>query len=573
MKLNTKSKKNFSTAKTIMLVLVLSVFASSCKNNKKQQKEEQAGMELTGIIEGYNGTLTASVDYGEKVLGTVEVKDGKFSFNHDFSEPTQIVIGTEDRSVYINFWAENAKMTLNAKKETIHFGDQSMDRYVAVVTGGEMQAGADHYSKASEAYSKTHPSEMSFYDKIYSAKTEEEKKELEEEQKLAKLAYLEFQKNYIKENPTNPYCAQLIYIRLTSKTGGESAAALKEWADPIDANTRKNPFVAKMFKLLNTMLDTEAGLDKFVAGVHNVKYKVDNSYKGATHKNVIYLSMMNDDHLCALVSDFGVHDNYNDRNMDGKKKQAKNFFVQIIDPNGNEIKRFDVKANGLASCIAVDDLNNIYVLSTLQEVVDSKFRGRTTKFVKNVGAECLVYNTQGEQLKRFELEGREYATGARIYNDKLLVSDVGKGALGIYSKEDGKLQSTIDDLRPCCSILDFDVDRKKGHVLAANLGSFRVDAYDLTGKKVVSFGKRGRSLDDFHSCCNPVSVRRLDNGAVITVEKSPTRIKVYTEEGAKMIDGIEELVEGCFHIPVMSDSKSNIYLASPEKGLVKCIVM
>ena len=572
MKRYIKSKNLFSITKIAMLSLVLSVFANSCKNAEKKA-EEKVGMELTGTIEGYNGTLNASVDYGEKVLGKVEVKDGKFSFNHDFPVPTQLSLATEDRSVYINFWAENAKMILDTKKETIHFGDQSIDRYVAHVTGGKMQAGADHYAKAREEYSKTHPSEHDFYGKIHTAKTEAEKKKLEEEQKKVKLEYLEFQKNYIKQNPTNPYCADLIWVRLTSKTGGESAAVLKEWADPIDANTRKHPYVAKMFKMLNMMLDTEAGLDKFVAGVHNVKYKVDKSYKGAVHKNVVYLSMMKDDNLCALVSDFGVHDNYNSHNRTGEKKKAKNFFVQIINPNGEELNRFNVTAKGLASSIAVDDQNNIYVLATLQKVVEVNFRGRKSKQLKNIGVECMIYNSKGEQLKRFELEGREYATGARIYEDKLLVSDVGKGALGIYNKEDGKLLSTIEDLRPCCSILDFDVDKKTGQVLAANLGSFRVDAYELSGKKVVSFGKRGRSLDDFHSCCNPVSVRRLDNGAVITVEKSPTRIKVYSQEGAKMIDGIEELVEGCFHIPVMSDSKSNIYLASPEKGLVKCIVM
>ena len=54
-------------------------------------------------------------------------------------------------------------------------------------------------------------------------KKEKEKEAAAEKVKHEKLAYVEFQKNYIKENSTNPYGASLIWVRLTSKTGGESA--------------------------------------------------------------------------------------------------------------------------------------------------------------------------------------------------------------------------------------------------------------------------------------------------------------------------------------------------------------
>ena len=60
-------------------------------------------------------------------------------------------------------------------------------------------------------------------------------------------------------------------------------------------------------------------------------------------------------------------------------------------------------------------------------------------------------------------------------------------------------------------------------------------------------------------------------GQFITVEKDPTRIKIYNKEGAKQIEGIEELVNGCAYIPMTVDNKENIYLTSPEKGLVRCV--
>lgn len=89
----------------------------------------------------------------------------------------------------------------------------------------------------------------------------------------------------------------------------------------------------------------------------------------------------------------------------------------------------------------------------------------------------------------------------------------------------------------------------------------------------MAFGKRGKEVLDFHGCCNPVSVATLSSGAIVTVEKDPTRIKVYSNKGAKQIDGIEELVKGCTYIPMIVDNKDNLYLASEEKGIVKCCMV
>lgn len=87
----------------------------------------------------------------------------------------------------------------------------------------------------------------------------------------------------------------------------------------------------------------------------------------------------------------------------------------------------------------------------------------------------------------------------------------------------------------------------------------------------MAFGQRGKKLNDFHGCCNPVSVASLSTGAIVTVEKDPTRVKVFSKDGAKAISGIEELVQGCLHIPMAVDSKDNLYLASGKKGMVKCV--
>lgn len=540
-------------------LLIVTVVLSAC--NSKKTESKKGGFNLTGTVTTFTeGKIVASVykdGDGNVAIDTLEVKEGKFTMNYDFPLPEELTLEQIDGEWGARLWAENANMTITGGKD---WRDNQ-------VSGGPMQDGANEYRKASEEFFKTHMSPYEYYSYEAQAQTEQEKKEAEEKIKKEKLAFLDFQKDFIRKHPTNPFGADLIWVRLTSKTGGESAAYLKTWADPIDPSIRNHPYVAKMFNMLNMMLETEAGLDKFVADAVNVTYKVDKNFKGSVHTNVSYLSIFKDNNLCALTGT-NLHDNYNSHGQEAEKTKT---FVQIISTEGVEVSRFEVKEEGLPSTIAVDEQDQIYVCVGKQKEETRKFRGRTSTYLAPAGVKCLVYNKQGDLLKDFMLKGVNEASGSRIYQDKLLVSDVGSQLMQIYKKEDGTPVTKLGDLRPCCSILDFDVD-KKGNIIVANLGSFRVDAYNFEGKKLVSFGQRGKGINDFWSCCNPVSVRKLDNNCVITVEKTPTRIKVYSKDGAHPIDGIDELVDGCFHIPVISDNQNNIYLASPNKGLVKCII-
>jgi hypothetical protein len=197
-------------------------------------------------------------------------------------------------------------------------------------------------------------------------------------------------------------------------------------------------------------------------------------------------------------------------------------------------------------------------------------RGKLIKRKVTKGHECIIYNKSGSQVNSFEIKGLAYASGARVVGNKLLVADVKRQLVGIYDAQKGNLLSEMKDMRPCCGILDFSIN-PDNELLVANLGAFRVQKYDLKGKILLTFGKRGKGLNDFHGCCNPVNVAFLSNGAIVTVEKDPTRIKIYSKEGAKVIKGIEELVEGCCYIPMIVDGKDNLYLASPKKGLIRCV--
>lgn len=294
----------------------------------------------------------------------------------------------------------------------------------------------------------------------------------------------------------------------------------------------------------------DISVDKIVKDASNVTYVVDSKFNSENINGIVYLGIFKNDNICALKAD-GT--------------------VMIISSNGKVVGSFATKVDGKTSSIAVDKADNIYVMSTLLEKKVNKIRGveRTRTLIK--GIECTVFNKEGKQQNKFELSGLKSATGARVANNKLMVADSKNKMIGLFDTQTGILASKIkEDIRTCCGILDFSVN-DKNQILVANVGSYRVQGYDFDGNCVLAFGQRGVSVNDFLGCCNPVSVAYLSNGAIVTVEKDPTRVKIYSKEGAKQISGIEELVKGCSYIPMIVDSKDNLYLASSKKGMIKCI--
>ena len=281
-------------------------------------------------------------------------------------------------------------------------------------------------------------------------------------------------------------------------------------------------------------------------------YKVDKEFKGDLKAGIRYISITPKDELCCLLSD-------------GK--------VIVIDSEGKELKNFKVEAKGSPTAIAVDDKGNIYVLTTQMELKEFKRKGKTYKRQMPVGVSLSKYDKDGKSLDTKVIEGVRAAKSAQIVKDKIIIADNTQNTLFICDIKTCKVKKKVNKgIRTCCGIFDFCKD-SKGTLWVANLGGFKVQGFKSTGSSSKSFGKRGKELSDFHGCCNPVSVSVLSDGSFVTAEKSPTRVKVYDSTGknAKKIEGIEELVKGCTHIPMASDSKGNVYLASNKGKIIKCI--
>jgi hypothetical protein len=515
----------------MLLLLAISIlFACSTEKPK-------TGFTLSGTIKGAKDgmlvELTSRTKSGE-VRDTAIVNNEKFVIKGDYTNPTRCYLSTGTSAV---LYVENKEMTLSAEME----GEYALKNIK--VTGSKSH---DEYEVYTELTKEVQTKYYKMYFEMMDPKTSEErKKKLEKDIEEVNKKKEALDKQFIKENPAASHSAYLLVVKLQ----GKSAVEIEEIIKSQDPVIQKNPGIAELLAKASQKKGMEKSLDEFMAGVKDISYKVDEQFKGQNLKGITYLGMLSDNSVCALIKD-GT--------------------VQLVNAKGKEVKSFTAKLNGPATSLAVDADDNIYVLCGVEEEVTKKSRGRVYKRMMPKAVECSVFDKDGNQKAHFKLEGVKTATGAKIADNYLVLADYTGSKLAMFDKTNGKAGPVIDNMRPCCGILDFSVNDKK-EILVANLGAFRVQGFDFNGKQLVAFGQRGKSLNDFHGCCNPVSVTNLSSGAIVTVEKDPTRIKVYSKEGAKQIEGIEELVKGCSYIPMTVDADDNIYLASGEKGLVKCI--
>ena len=224
--------------------------------------------------------------------------------------------------------------------------------------------------------------------------------------------------------------------------------------------------------------------------------------------------------------------------------------------------------------IAVDFGGNLHIFSTLTKEKKVKVGARMRKVQIPIGVQCGVFDQSGKKLKTTEYPKLKSAKAAKIVSGKLIIADLTARSLVFMNAETGEETGRIKKgLRLCCGIFDF-CEAPDGTVAVSNLGAFKMQQFGLDGKLITEFGKRGRGLDDFQGCCNPVSAGYLPDNRILTVEKDPTRIKIYEANGqnAQIIEGVEELVKGCEFIPVAIDSKGTIYLAANTKGYIVKLV-
>lgn len=283
---------------------------------------------------------------------------------------------------------------------------------------------------------------------------------------------------------------------------------------------------------------------------HAADYKVDGSFgKG----QFIQLAIDSNDALCAMDAAGTISCFKSDGTV------------------GSSISTKVDKAGAFA--LAPD--GTFLVFANITESKKVKSGARMVKVDIPIGVECTVFDASGQQLKKTKIECLKSIKTARFIGGRLAIADLTASALVLIDPETFEETGRIKDgLRLCCGIFDF-CEAPDNTLAISNLGAFKLQQYTLDGQLVMEFGKRGRELNDFQGCCNPVSAAYLPTGEIMTVEKSPTRIKIYDAEGknAHQIEGVDELVKGCSFIPSAVDSQGTIYLAAATKNcIVKCVL-
>ncbi len=499
-------------------------------------KETQSGYTLTGTLEGIQdgNVFVMSYSAAGRIQDTAVIKDGKFVVKGNYPTPTQCYITFGKQQAKYKIYIENSEMTLTANiKDLVNMqvtGSKSHDIY-ATYNKQVTAIRAKYKDVMAELYKPGNKKE----------RVDELMKKLEPQEKEIEAVNAKF----ITEYPSSTHAASLVGAMISGKTVKEANKIVKGMAPDI----QKNATIVKVLAEMAKKGEKEVSIEELMANVKNVSYKVDEKFKGENLKGIIYLGLMSNNNICALKKD-GT--------------------VELVTPAGKLASSFKPELKGQATSLAVDANDDIYVMCAIMEKVVKKVRGRSIERMMSKGVECVVFNAKGEKKAEYSCEGIVTATGVKILDNKLVVADCRGSKLAMFDKTSGKAGAIMDGMRPCCGILDFSVNPKK-EILVANLGAFRVQGFDLSGENILAFGQRGKELNDFHGCCNPVSVASLNSGAIVTVEKDPTRIKVYSKSGAKQIAGIEELVKGCSYIPMIVDAKDNLYLASGEKGIVKCV--
>lgn len=276
------------------------------------------------------------------------------------------------------------------------------------------------------------------------------------------------------------------------------------------------------------------------------KYKVDKTFDMKSKDSVLYMAVNSKDQLCVLYSNGAVN--------------------IIMDNEGKKIASFKPEINGRPCCLAVDKDNLIYVVWT-------KFE-RNKNRSDDAFARYFVYSSDGTLKRTCRLPAVLNPVAAQFVGEKLVLADNAQSSLFVFNTDKGEPIARINKgIRICCGIFDFCPGPDKNSIMVANLGAFKVSSFSLDGTLIKEFGSRGKDLNQFQGCCNPVSVSCIPGG-ILTVEKSPTRVKIFDKEGrnAVSIEGVDDLVQGCIHIPLACDSKGNIYLASEtNKNIIRCV--
>jgi hypothetical protein len=165
------------------------------------------------------------------------------------------------------------------------------------------------------------------------------------------------------------------------------------------------------------------------------------------------------------------------------------------------------------------------------------------------------------------------STGIAANSSDLFVCASGKGFRYEVWRMDhdfGSPERVVDTLSGCCGQCDIQCD-EENLIVAANT-EFAVQVRSRDGQSMNKFGQRG-GKEGFGSCCNPMNVRVLPNGDILTAESSIGWIKKFTRQGELLATiGKAKIGGGCKHVPIGFNEKLDRYYMQYEDRSEICVL-
>lgn len=241
--------------------------------------------------------------------------------------------------------------------------------------------------------------------------------------------------------------------------------------------------------------------------------------------------------------------------------------------------------------IAVDATNRLFAVGD-QEVKrfspagawESRFATRDAGRSIAIDGKSIWVGMYGE-IDQFDEHGKLQSTvrddrlglitGLAILGDALVAADATHRTIhlfqgGAWQREIGRDVNTRGFMLPN-GVLDLAADRKQPSFVVAHPQKHRVERYNLAGELTAKFGRFGREDPaDFGGCCNPTNITTTADGQIVTSEKAPPRVKVYTPDGKFLTQSVEGIFdENTKNIDLAADLRGRLYATDPRRCAIE----
>jgi len=246
--------------------------------------------------------------------------------------------------------------------------------------------------------------------------------------------------------------------------------------------------------------------------------------------------------------------------------------------------------------IAIDTEDNIYITTENKLLVYNQNQKLNQSIQTNAKARCVTVDSEGKiylgmknyleiwdksgtLIKRWDtINNIATITSIAVNESSVFIADAGNKVVHHFDLK-GNLINQFGKKNKEKGIPGFFIPSpyfdvlmgRDGELWAINTGRHSFEAYDFEGNLKSSWTRTSMELDGFSGCCNPSHVAILSDGSFVTSEKGIERVKIHEPSGdfKCVVAGPDQFEEGTKGLDLAVNSKDQIFVLDPKKGLVR----